>query len=307
MESSVIEKRAEHLARIVAKLAPGGTYSACWLDMRSAEQLAAWARDVGVPNVVDSASMHVTILHAEERGVDPDRYKPLRDGILMLNTDYVGKLGDRGQAAVLHVHDPRLTAQYVASLESGAVPTTNWGGYKPHITLSYDAEGWHPVFQRTPPFAIRLEPEIVGRADGSVARDSVSIVKVDDDKRMVFGIFSLATKGGRLAVDLQDDVIESEEMEKMAYGFVLEARVAGREHEVVGVGDLVESAALTVEKQQAIVKVLRSRGINAVMDLGCEVWWGGFKISDERVWKAVKAGEFTGFSIGGTARRDSVG
>lgn len=116
--------------------------------------------------------------------------------------------------------------------------------------------------------------------------------KVDEEQRLVFGWFSVVEKDGEPVVDREGDVILAEDLEKAAYGFVLKARVAGESHMRVGVGDLVESVMFTKEKQEAL-------GI----DLGMVGWWGGFKVSDEEVWKAVRSGDYPMFSIGGTGNR----
>ena len=93
-------------------------------------------------------------------------------------------------------------------------------------------------------------------------------------------------------VDRQEDTIAPEELEKAAYEFVLNARVAGEEHVRKGVGRLVESVVLTYEKQQAIQEGLRAFGVaKATIDLGCEGWFGGFYIDDDDVWQMIKSGE----------------
>lgn len=133
------------------------------------------------------------------------------------------------------------------------------------------------------------------------------LLKADDDKRLVFGFFNINKVDGELIEDRQGDLIETEEMEKSAYGFVLNARVAGEGHVRKGVGSLVESFMITKEKQEAIVKTLKDSGVkNPVMDLGVEGWWGGFYIEDDKVWKKIKKGEYPMFSIGGNGKRTPV-
>jgi hypothetical protein len=121
------------------------------------------------------------------------------------------------------------------------------------------------------------------------------VVKVDEDRRLVFGWASEVEKAGEAVVDTQDEVIEPDELEKAVYDFVLDARAMGDMHERVGVGRLVESMVFTTEKQKAL-------GI----DLGKVGWWLGFKVDDEGVWKRIKEGEIKAFSIGGTARRADI-
>lgn len=122
-----------------------------------------------------------------------------------------------------------------------------------------------------------------------------SISKVDPDKRLVFGWITVAEEGGKTVIDKQEDVISSDEMEKMAYNFVLHCRQAGEMHEKIGVGKLVESIVFTKEKQEAL-------GV----DLGLTGWWAGFKVSDDHVWDKVKKGDYKAFSIHGKGIRQKV-
>ena len=52
----------------------------------------------------------------------------------------------------------------------------------------------------------------------------LQITKVDKENRMVFGFFNVCKIGDELVEDLQKDTIETEELEKAAYDFVLNAR-----------------------------------------------------------------------------------
>jgi hypothetical protein len=134
----------------------------------------------------------------------------------------------------------------------------------------------------------------------------INIAKADAKRKMVFGFFSVNKVGDELVEDLQGDLIETEELEKAAYDYVLNARVQGEGHVRKGVGRLVESAVLTYEKQRAIAKCLAEQGIDAKIDLGCEGWFGGFKVDDDEVWKAIEGGEYPAFSIGGSGKRIPV-
>jgi len=123
---------------------------------------------------------------------------------------------------------------------------------------------------------------------------TMSCCKVDPDKRLVFGWFSVVEEDGQMVVDKQGDVIEEGELETAAYRFVLEARDAGEMHKRT-VGRLVESVVFTKEKQELL-------GI----DLGKVGWFGGFFVDDDEAWKRIKEGHLPAFSIGGTGRRDSA-
>lgn len=131
----------------------------------------------------------------------------------------------------------------------------------------------------------------------------VNIAKTDSKRKMVFGFFSVNKVGDKLVEDLQGDLIETEELEKAAYDYVLNARVQGEGHIRKGVGRLVESIMLTYEKQTAIQKCLKDQGVAATIDLGCEGWFGGFKVDDDEVWGAIEKGDYPAFSIGGSGKR----
>lgn len=117
---------------------------------------------------------------------------------------------------------------------------------------------------------------------------SVQITKLDEDQNLVFGWLSVVEENGATVVDLQDHVIDVADLEKAAYDFVHESRVAGLMHEEFA-GDMVESMVFSKDKQEAL-------GI----DLGKIGWWVGFKVKPE-VFAKVKSGDLAAFSIGGSA------
>lgn len=125
--------------------------------------------------------------------------------------------------------------------------------------------------------------------------DRFKVEKMNKEEQLVFGWFSVVEKGGAPLVDREGSVITPVELEKGAYGFVLNARIAGENHIRKGVGDLVESIVFTKEKQELL-------GI----DLGKVGWWGGFKVTDAGVWKAITEGDYAMFSIGGKGTRVEV-
>jgi hypothetical protein len=136
--------------------------------------------------------------------------------------------------------------------------------------------------------------------------DRIDIVKLDAAKQLVFGIFYLNKVGDELIQDLQGDVWATDEMEASAYDFVLNARVQGENHIRKGVGRVVESVVLTYEKQESIRKCLEALGIEGEINLGCEAWFGGFKVNDAAVWAEIEKGNLPMFSIGGSGERHPV-
>ena len=149
-------------------------------------------------------------------------------------------------------------------------------------------------------------PDGAWRLDAVVQKTittNATIVKLDDEHRHVFGVFSVAKIGDDLVVDGEGDTISPEELEQAAYGHVLDARIAGDSHVRKGVGDLIESVVLTPEKCAAMVKAMADTGIEAQIEVPAVVWWGGYYVHDDAVWKAVKDGTYVSFSIGGSADR----
>lgn len=142
----------------------------------------------------------------------------------------------------------------------------------------------------------------------SVTMPIQQVVKLGQDgeeQRLVFGFASIVTDDdGALFVDKQGDRIEVAELEKAAYAYVEESRDASLMHQRRGVATLVASVVLTPEIRKAM---------NAIpgLDMGISPegptgWFVGFRVNDDAVWKRVKSGELSEFSIGGTGRREEV-
>jgi hypothetical protein len=126
----------------------------------------------------------------------------------------------------------------------------------------------------------------------------VAIVKSEDDKQQVFGWASVAVRAsGEEVVDWQEDIIEIGELEQAAYEYALNVRTAGEMHEGGGIVQLIESVVFTKEKAAAM-------GIPT--ETLPEGWWIGFHIFDDDVWEKVKTGEYSMFSIEGTAERIEI-
>ncbi|MCD7867660.1 MAG: XkdF-like putative serine protease domain-containing protein [Clostridiales bacterium] len=139
---------------------------------------------------------------------------------------------------------------------------------------------------------------IKSRADPTGETRRFQIQKVDEEKQLVFGWANVSvTVDGKQVVDLQEDVIEPEELETAAYKFAEFYRNGGEMHERGGCAVMVESVVLTEEKQRAM-------GIpSGTLPVG---WWIGFHVTDDDVWEKVKTGEYSMFSIGGTAIREEA-
>lgn len=119
-----------------------------------------------------------------------------------------------------------------------------------------------------------------------------SFLKVDSERRRVFGIALEANRE-----DIQGDIVSDLDLEDASCRAVLKGTAAGVMHEKTdGIGKLCASFPLTAEIQKALDIDLGGRS----------VWLVGLQIDDADTWQAVKDGEFSGFSIGGTGTRKEI-
>jgi hypothetical protein len=124
---------------------------------------------------------------------------------------------------------------------------------------------------------------------------AAKVVKVDDDNRLVFGWANVAIrKDGEQVTDSHDECIDPEDLENAAYLFNLEFRELNERHKGVSKGRLVESLAVTPEKLVAM---------GLAEDALPQGWWVGFYVEDDAAWEKVKKGEYSMFSIEGSATR----
>jgi Putative phage serine protease XkdF len=134
------------------------------------------------------------------------------------------------------------------------------------------------------------------------------IAKIDDEQQIVFGWASVSVgKDGTLLVDRQDDVIFPADLEFAAYDFVLNSRQADTRHDELTKAHLVESMVFTAEKLEKMgLAFVDASGAVKKSDHETCMWWSGFFVPDATVWKGIKGGEYTAFSIGGTAVREPI-
>lgn len=124
-----------------------------------------------------------------------------------------------------------------------------------------------------------------------------NIYKTDDDKRLVFGWANVAIRvDGEQIQDLQDDLIDPDNLEEIAYDYVLRFRAGGEVHnpDLRNKARLVESCVFTTEKMKAM---------GLPEDILPQAWWIGFFVDDDEAWEKIKSGEYRMFSIEGTGQR----
>ena len=125
-----------------------------------------------------------------------------------------------------------------------------------------------------------------------------TVAKLDVKKRRVFGWASVITdENGEHTFDHQGTLIPTEELEEASYEYVMKAREAGEMHARVGVGKLIASVVMTPEVRKA-------------MDLpeeGKTGWFIGFEVSEnDPAWPKIASGEYSEFSIGGSAIKEAA-
>lgn len=126
-----------------------------------------------------------------------------------------------------------------------------------------------------------------------MAETRFKVVKIDGLKQQVFGWASVAvTAGGEAIVDLQEHLIPPEELETAVYEFNMIYRDMDEKHTEAIQGTLIESFVPTPEK-------LEKMGL--APDALPAGWWVGFWVPDPAVFAKVVSGQYSMFSIAGSA------
>ena len=213
----------------------------------------------------------------------------------------------------------------VNALSEAGAPPSMAHGYVPHITLAYAERGSMaelPLIETTDVVfdhvrVQRGEHVLAGvPLDGDAARKSysrsqplaVSVVKVDDEKRVVYGV----ALSPHVVGDSQGDWVPPSEVEDAAHAFLTGSRVIGFGHEREADAVPVESFVWPYPTPDDRAKAMRNEAHQAYRQrFGAGVvrsgdWIVGTRVNDEAIWQAIKAGELTSYSIGGWGQRTPV-
>lgn len=118
-----------------------------------------------------------------------------------------------------------------------------------------------------------------------------TIAKIDDEKRMVYGIVYSPGE-----VDSQDDMATADEIEKAAHSFMKNKRI-----------DKVDSDHDYDPDEGYVAESWLTKANDALFPDDPEGSWAvGIKIEDDETWKLVKSGDYSGLSMAGTANREPV-
>ena len=117
---------------------------------------------------------------------------------------------------------------------------------------------------------------------------SVSIIKADDEQRIVWGWASVATENGEPVFDVHGDHIPMEELTKASVDFMRNYRVGKREHFGKQTSDVIAMLPLSKSLADALGVQTNREGLIV-----------GFKVYDDQTWSDIKSGDLPAFSIGG--------
>ena len=123
----------------------------------------------------------------------------------------------------------------------------------------------------------------------------------NDEKKIAYG-YALVPN----IKDKQEDIAKDDQVEKAAHNFMevlskneQKGQGVGHEHETfTDIGFAVESV---IDRDGSIAKSFNVPDV----DIHPGGWWIGIKMTD-KYWAMAKSGEITGFSIGGSAKRDPI-
>ncbi len=115
----------------------------------------------------------------------------------------------------------------------------------------------------------------------------VPLIKAAGKKQIVYAVVSEPD-----TVDLHDDIIPADEIEKAAHEYLRSYRVVGVQHEELAPAEVVESFIAPVD-YAADDGTLVKKGS----------WVMAVKVHSADLWAEIEKGAYTGFSIGGQAER----
>lgn len=156
--------------------------------------------------------------------------------------------------------------------------------------------------------ARRLMEMIQARVEqGAGVTKEIPILKLDDEKRIVYGVVL-----DPYIVDSQGDWIPPDEVEKTAHDFMKESRTIGLGHRGEADAKPVESFLMPYPDQEdyreAMAgqphRVIKFKFGSGFVHSGS--WVLGTMVDDPATWELVKSGELGSYSIGGRGEREEI-
>lgn len=113
-----------------------------------------------------------------------------------------------------------------------------------------------------------------------------TVIKADGEQQLVTGIVAEPE-----SVDTHGDKISAREIQNAAHRFLIKSRIAGDQHSKAAPARVVESYIVPTDQ------IIEGQAVEKGS------WVLTMKVTDPAFWARVKKGDFTGFSLGGFAKR----
>lgn len=113
----------------------------------NAEKIIEWAKSQGIATTLEPDDMHVTVIYSKEpfsreytQMVEHQEEAPMYYGnhVVRGGKRSVERLGENGEAIVLKIECPKMASEHYGFRAMGA--SSDWPDYKPHITISWQAD-----------------------------------------------------------------------------------------------------------------------------------------------------------------------
>lgn len=143
---------------LTEKYGSTGTYAAMKFDEESQHRIAAYITEHGIPNPVPTDKLHVTLLYSRKECVGYQGKGILDEPMVVRVCGFdMWPNQDGEMALVAELDSPDLYERHkYLMMAYGA--TYDFPEYKPHVTLSYNANGFHGVLPLLP-FTLKLNEE----------------------------------------------------------------------------------------------------------------------------------------------------
>lgn len=148
-----------------------------------------------------------------------------------------------------------------------------------------------------------VEEKSVQKSNKQITKFFFEILKQDLEKRLITGPVLIPEN-----IDLQDDIISADEIEKAGHNYMIKLSFAGDP-------EFLKSLGLNAKSHRGFMHVEFNRKIALVESYMAPVdfelngrmvtkgtWVMTVKVFDDEIWSLVKAGRITGFSIGGRSK-----
>lgn len=179
-------------------------------------------------------------------------------------------------------HDDNNMAELMESL----------GDFAAHFQNFLDEEKTEKTTRPVKRSPVRTSKKESGVEKILKSKPELPIFKADSEKQVVYCVVLAPNE-----IDLQEDYMYPEDIEKAAHDYLMRSRVIGASHKR-GID------ATPVESYIAPQDLVYEGGPYGSQEVKKGSWVIGIKVHDPVEWEKVKSGEYTGVSVGGLGVRD---